>query len=97
MLELLRKHSNRPNTQNSGPTLRQIKPATGEVAERFQMQKSYDLVREKIELIDVVELTLPEEVGTGGRPRLNPPSNGKFDYLAEDLFSEQALSEEILF
>ena len=58
-------------------------------------------MRERVELIEVIELSLPAELGTGGRPRrqLDPVenNNSKMDYTAFDLFSDEALSEEILF
>lgn len=94
---MLRKLSNRPKGQTSGPSLRQIKSSNGEIVETFPMQKSHDQVREKVELIEVVEVKLPEEVGTGGRPCLNRPSDNKMDYTALDLFSEEVFKEEILF
>jgi DNA-directed RNA polymerase subunit H (RpoH/RPB5) len=45
LLELLRKHSNRPKGQTSGPCLRSVKAVNGEVVEVFPVQKSWDQIR----------------------------------------------------
>ena len=42
LLKLLRKHSNRPKGQTSGPCLRSVKAVSGEVVEVFPAQKSWD-------------------------------------------------------
>ena len=97
LLEVLRKHSNRPKVQSSGPCLRSIKAINGEIVETFPVQKSWDQIREKVEIIEVVEASLQAEVGTGGRARLLPPDTTAPDYSTLDLYSEEVLNEEILF
>lgn len=56
-----------------------------------------DHLREKVELIEVVEATLQPEFGSGGRPRVSPLEPIKQDYSQVDLFCEEVLQEEILF
>ena len=97
LLKLLRKHSNRPKGQTSGPCLRSVKAVSGEVVEVFPAQKSWDQIREKIELIEVVEANLHPEVGTGGRARRKVLETPAPDYFAIDLYSDEVLNEEILF
>ena len=96
ILELLRKFSNRATAESSGPTLRQLKRAEGEVIERFPKQYSLEQLRGNVELVDVVEATLTPDVGTGGRPRIRPEPL-IVDYSRIDLYSSEVLAEEILF
>ena len=97
VLMLLLKHSNRVTSQSSGPCLRLVKPHNGEVSEKFPLQKSWDHVREKVELVEVVEATLQPEIGTGGRPRQMEVELEPIDFGAIDLFSSEVLAEEVLF
>ena len=65
--------------------------------ETFPIQKSWDHIREKVELIEVVEASLQLEIGEGGRPRTKKPDPPRLDYSKIDLYNEEVLSEEILF
>ena len=58
ILEILRRHSNRSTGQTSGANLRKLKTSNGEIIETFPTQKSWDHIREKVELIEVVEASL---------------------------------------
>ena len=97
ILEILRRHTNRSTVQSSGCSLRQLKNGNGEITETFPVQKSWDHIREKVELIEVVEASLQPEIGEGGKPRTKPPEPLRIDYSKIDLFCEEVLAEEILF
>ena len=60
------------------------------------MQKSYDMIRVTVEIVEVVEAKIQPEIGTDGRPRLASVPV-KTDYSLIDLYSETVLSEDILF
>jgi hypothetical protein len=86
-------------TQSSGPclrTMKQIQRMDSEVEETFGLQKSFDLIREKVEIVEVVEANIQPEVGTEGKPRITIEPV-KIDYSAIDLYSEAVMAEEILF
>ena len=80
--------------------MRRFKTPNGEVIESFPHDKSKEMLGEKIEIVEVVEAILQTEVGTDGVARSEPPtipSPKKIDYKQIDLYSEEVLSEEILF
>ena len=72
ILALFRDHVNAVDTKSSGPVLRQLQPITGEVTETFNMQKSWETIRDKMEMIEMIEANLQAEIGTGGKPRTRP-------------------------
>ena len=92
LLELLKDHSNNGVNESSGPIMRRFKTPNGEVIEAFPHDKSKEMLGEKIEIVEVVEAILQTEVGTDGVAR-----SEKIDYKQIDLYSEEVLSEEILF
>lgn len=61
------------------------------------MQKSWDHIREKVELIEVVEASLQPEIGHGGKPRSKMPETPKINYSKINLYSDEVQAEEILF
>ena len=97
VLEIMRRHTNRSTGQSSGASLRQLKNGNGEITETFPTQKSWDHIREKVELIEVVEASLQPELGEGGKPRAEKQEPPRVDYSKIDLYSEEVLQEEILF
>ena len=52
--------------------MRQLQPITGEVIETFNMQKSWETIRDKMEMVEMIEANLQAEIGTGGKPRTRP-------------------------
>ena len=58
ILEILRRHTNRSTGQSSGASLRKLKTSNGDMMETFPVQKSWDYIREKVELVEVVEASL---------------------------------------
>ena len=58
ILALFRDHVNSADTRSSGPVLRQHSELNGEVSETFNMQKSWETIRDRMEMVEMIEANL---------------------------------------
>ena len=57
------------------------------------MQKSWETIRDKMEMVEMIEANLQAEIGTGGKPRTRPKPKKyvKVDYTQFNLYSDEVL------